>query len=382
MLPPEKEVANAVRHQDAARDTGRRSERALHEAAAPSAEQAASTCWGTLPPGTTGLLGIALLLAVASLLAVAGLLRVALRRGRMSPGGRNGTRAAAEDGPAEAAEEARIPLRLGASGLRLPDVFLELLDLVVSRAQRLVLDDHGLSHEVGRIGLCPDLIADQHFRFTVPLLARDRLHAIEEAGDQLAFVGGHRMSPKVAADRRRSEYGCLAGGSKSVDSRDERLHGNPKGRDSDGIGQSSRHHVRIEAEQRQRECRDGYDRHGAEHLVQCGATVHRSCRGMKQRRRLARDLAPRDQPIERVLQTARNAVGIFRARYDEAVSLPHLSAELQHRRCGMPVGVGIEDRQRAKPGVDRQCRARGCGGSGGAQQGAVGRCGSKAPRQP
>ena len=167
---------------DAAGDAGRGRQGALHETAA---------------GGRRGLLRraaprarlrrIGRLLGRGRVLALVGGIR---RIGRTLLRGRLALAAAAEQRSAEIAEEAGLLLRLALLGLR-----FELGEPPAGVLQRLLLDEDRLGEHIGRVRIGPDGVIDEGFRLRIARRRGGRSDAFEQAGEQLAFFGGHRGSP-------------------------------------------------------------------------------------------------------------------------------------------------------------------------------------------
>ena len=66
---------------------------------------------------------------------------------------------------------------------------LELLQPVIGGAQRLILDDDGLGEEIGRIGQRLDGVRYEGLGFLVARRGAGVLDALEQALEQLTFLG-------------------------------------------------------------------------------------------------------------------------------------------------------------------------------------------------
>ena len=106
-----------------------------------------------------------------------------------SAAGGLGRRPAAE----QAAQEAPRPgwLLRPRLALQLAHLLLQLLDAGIGLLQRVLLHQHRLHQHVGRIAQAGHLLVDQRLGLAVLLGQSEAAHAIEQAGDELAFFGGH-----------------------------------------------------------------------------------------------------------------------------------------------------------------------------------------------
>ena len=119
--------------------------------------------------------------------------RLALIGARVVIVARRGRRrrwAAAEQGLADAAEETGLLLRR--RGLRLR---LKLGEAPAGVFQRLLLHQHGLRQHVRRIRRGADGVVDKSLRLGIARRRSGRADAFEQAGEHLAFFGGHGFLP-------------------------------------------------------------------------------------------------------------------------------------------------------------------------------------------
>ena len=98
--------------------------------------------------------------------------------------GRGRGRAAAEDARQETAAAA-----LALLVALLLHLLLEVLDVLVGGLQRLLLHDHRLGQEVGRVGLLAHVVGDEPVGLGVALRGGIVAHAVEHALQQLALFG-------------------------------------------------------------------------------------------------------------------------------------------------------------------------------------------------
>jgi hypothetical protein len=97
---------------------------------------------------------------------------------------------ATEQGPDARQKAAGAGLLLGlALALIILNLGFELLKALVGRAQGLILHDHGLGQEIGRIGLLADIVQNKRFGLAVALGAGGPTNTIEQALQKLALFG-------------------------------------------------------------------------------------------------------------------------------------------------------------------------------------------------
>ena len=89
----------------------------------------------------------------------------------------------------EAAGEKTATLALAGLALVLLHLLLELLQPLVGRLQRLILHEHGLGEEVGRVGLIADAVGNHLLGLGVARAGRIVAHPIEQALQKLALFG-------------------------------------------------------------------------------------------------------------------------------------------------------------------------------------------------
>ncbi len=102
--------------------------------------------------------------------------------------GLGGWRSAAENRLAEVAEKASLLLMRFRSrmGRR-----LELRDSLGRRLQGVLLNEHGLGENIGRVGGRADGVVDEGFGLRIARRRAIRVDALEQTGKHLAFFGGH-----------------------------------------------------------------------------------------------------------------------------------------------------------------------------------------------
>ncbi len=94
--------------------------------------------------------------------------------------------------PEQAGKKRRRSPGSAARGLRLGDLFFELLDAHGGVVERVFLHEQRLHEPVGRAGLAAGKLADELFGFLILGGGVRRAQTIEQAGDEIAFLGGHK----------------------------------------------------------------------------------------------------------------------------------------------------------------------------------------------
>src|SRR5262249_26397478 len=93
-------------------------------------------------------------------------------------------------------EEAALLRRLGTA-----ELIFEFADAGFGSLERFVLDQHSLHQAIGRIGGLPQAVLDQAFGVAIALRVFERRQAIEQVGDEIAFLWSHRLSPVFPVTR-------------------------------------------------------------------------------------------------------------------------------------------------------------------------------------
>src|SRR5690606_8792026 len=91
--------------------------------------------------------------------------------------------------PAEKA--AGLSWGLGRLRFQLLDPSFKLTDALSGLLEGMLLNEHRLHQQVGRIGDLLHGLVDQSFRFRILLRTTEGAHAVEQTGNELAFVWGH-----------------------------------------------------------------------------------------------------------------------------------------------------------------------------------------------
>jgi hypothetical protein len=73
--------------------------------------------------------------------------------------------------------------------LQVLDLAFELLQTIVSGAQRLVLNEDGLRQIIGRVRLSLGCVLDQRLGFLIARRIGRAANPVEQTGEQLAFFG-------------------------------------------------------------------------------------------------------------------------------------------------------------------------------------------------
>ena len=112
-----------------------------------------------------------------------------------------------------------------------------MLDLLLEVDQRLLLHMNGLSHHIGSIGLLRDALGDELFGLRIAGLVLRLPEPVKNAGDYVAFLRRHRLSPLVSMRRplKRRRTACGAGPSGLQDPASERREPSLNNKKSPGL---------------------------------------------------------------------------------------------------------------------------------------------------
>ncbi len=81
------------------------------------------------------------------------------------------------------------------AGRKIGHALLKLANARVGLPQSLLLYEHRLHQQVGRVGNLPDRVTDQLIRIAVLRNGLDILQTVKQTGDQLPLLGGHGDFP-------------------------------------------------------------------------------------------------------------------------------------------------------------------------------------------